>query len=98
MADFFDDLRRKRAASGDVAEILGNLVGIVGGAVGQKEHDGVRRVFRSRHERADVIRAVTGSRQAQGARGHFLCSGVLNSLEFSRTYAQSAFTFSTGVS
>jgi hypothetical protein len=38
VADFFDDLRRERAASGDVAEKFGRLIGILGAAVGQQQH------------------------------------------------------------
>ena len=41
MADFFDYLRRERAASGDVAEEFGNLVGVLGAAVGQEEDGGL---------------------------------------------------------
>src|SRR5271157_3456414 len=40
MTDFFDYLRRERAASGHVAQELRSLIGVLGATVGQEEDGG----------------------------------------------------------
>ena len=51
VADFFDDVRRERAAAGDVTEEFWNLIGIVGTAVGEQKHGG----FRERSDEANEL-------------------------------------------
>src|ERR1035438_6592758 len=64
MADFFDNLRRERAASGDVAEELGRLIRVLGTAVSEKEDGGFRG---GRDERVDAVGAVASAAELKRA-------------------------------
>jgi hypothetical protein len=69
MANLFEDGWRQRASAGDVAQKLGNLVGILGAAVGEQEHGSFRGLGGGKE--AHLIRAVASAGEAQRAGRHF---------------------------